>query len=353
MKDKIQKCRKQRKSQKGFDVGKYFNSLPQNQRTDEPLLNDSPIVREYREDRDRHLRSVIERSEATELAYWNKHIDPIIKKHNLKTDEGEYIQYKYFERSINEINVYVMLRKTVLECRKIYFERKGVLRGEPYDPLEPLEDRLSEDLFKVVVIPLRDAQPGNSQVDYLREVFRSFLFELYENETLPEFLELLRRKDPAAKFGSGLGSTESEVLQVACQNPSKAGESDRFLKDGLPLSSCVEKTIDRRILEYGTAAEHLYNCMVVGLKHIGKNLARSTDDERRTAAVNKFDANPKAFFPLRRADIEGGRPYPPCEKDKRQMIGMIIQHALATFRDAKSNSQSLYARFLELKKSLR
>ncbi len=110
----------------------------------------------------------------------------------------------------------------------------------------------------------------------------------------------------------------------------------------------VEQT-NKLILQYGIAAERLYSSMVSRLKVENKTLTHAKKTDLRTAALSEFDASPETFVPLTRTLIEGDALYIPAEKQKRQMIGMIIKYALSHLPDVELSYQKYYKRFLDLK----
>lgn len=115
---------------------------------------------------------------------------------------------------------------------------------------------------------------------------------------------------------------------------------------------CTEPNPDKLIYQYGTAAESLYNRMVKRLKFENKTLTKAERGDLCAAALQEFDSNPSAFSPLDRAHIEGEALYNPGEKQKRQMVGMIIQYSLS-YIPGLADYQALYGRYLKLKSPTR
>lgn len=146
------------------------------------------------EKKEHYLKTPVERSEMTEQLLWNRHIQTIIKKHNLKRRGGEPFEYRYFDKSLCYGDLDSMLRKSMYLCMAIEFPKAGVspeITSDPYGG--------ADDYFKELISRLRDSEgpqifrlKDGGEVD-LRDVFRDFLEDIFQKETLPEFLELLRR----------------------------------------------------------------------------------------------------------------------------------------------------------------
>jgi hypothetical protein len=115
-----------------------------------------------------------------------------------------------------------------------------------------------------------------------------------------------------------------------------------------PIDNSVKES-DRSILQYGSAAQRLYDRMVKCLRSRSKTLTLATAEDRKDAAVSEFDANPDYFSPLKKNHIDIPGPYEANEKYSRKMIGTIIMSA--NIPGVESNYQELYSRFQSLKPS--
>ncbi|MDA8139433.1 MAG: hypothetical protein M0036_12350 [Desulfobacteraceae bacterium] len=140
----------------------------------------------------------IKRDPFIEEALWEKHIDPIIKAHNLKTINGEYFEYQFIEKCIDTAAVDRMLRKTMMICLNILFPKPETLQNRPFSGEPNCLYGGEDDFIKAIMWRLRDAQEGpqkfalksGGEID-LRDVFRDFLDSIFNEGTLPEFLALL------------------------------------------------------------------------------------------------------------------------------------------------------------------
>jgi hypothetical protein len=151
--------------EKPFDAGEYFNSMqhsetmdgigsfwPWNRKAD-PL---APIVRD----------------QATERAHWLKHIDPIVIKHDLKNDSGDSFEYHFFEKQVNEKDVFEMLRRTIWLCRDIRFPKTGVSTDVTNDFFGGADDFFSK-LFAACGILIK----GNRYL--LKKMEAKLIFEIH------------------------------------------------------------------------------------------------------------------------------------------------------------------------------
>jgi len=211
-----------------FDAGAFFNS----KQTDnsKESVSDQP---------DKAKESVpstpIERDEAKERALWKKHIEPIINKHNLKTKEDDFFKYEFYHKDIYNDDVLKILRQTMGICRAIQFPKAGVSANVTNDPFGGADDFITE-----IVCRLRDAEKGpqkyclkdHGQID-LRDTFRDFLDELFAKQTLPAFLELLRREVPAAKAETeahGPIQSDESIKQRLREVGKKGGKASKINK---------------------------------------------------------------------------------------------------------------------------
>lgn len=144
---------------------------------------------------------------SVEKALWDKHIDPIVKTHNLRNKDGEFFQYRFIDKEIDEHGVLIIMRKTMLmkDMIKTTLAQQGIPETEfeqidPYyagyslmELIKGLKRREKGNTIKPVTIKIGE---NTTIVDIDdAEVFHLFLEDLFNDETLPEFLETLRRDD--------------------------------------------------------------------------------------------------------------------------------------------------------------
>ncbi len=183
-----------KKPEKPFDAGEYCHSI-------QPSKTIDGIGSYWQWNRKNDPSIPIERDQSTEKALWIKHIEPILQKYDLKNDSGDRFEYRFFEKQITEEDVFEMLRKTMWLCRDIRFPKAGVSADVTNDLYGG-----ADDFFLEIVRRLRDSDKGGQlfikkdggKID-LRDTFRDFLVSLFENKTLPEFLELFRRENPISE----------------------------------------------------------------------------------------------------------------------------------------------------------
>ncbi len=176
-----------------FDVGAFHESL--HPKDEFPRWQDNELWKSEAERRKQYSETPIERSKETEQRLWNRHIQTIIKKHSLKRKAGEPFEYRYFDKSLCYGDLDSMLRKSMYLCMAIEFPKAGVSSESTNDPYGG-----ADDFFVEIISRLRDSEgpqifrlkDGGGEVD-LRDVFRDFLEDIFQNKTLPEFLELLHK----------------------------------------------------------------------------------------------------------------------------------------------------------------
>lgn len=199
-----QRITRKSQTEESFDAGAYFDSIHTNEKKDSSMCH-RPLNR-----KNNPLVPIV-RNKAKEKALWIKHIEPILQKHDLKNDSGDRFEYRFFEKQINEKDVFEMLRRTMWLCRDIRFPKAGVSADVTNDFFGG-----ADDFFLEIVRRLRDSDKGEQifikkdgvKID-LRDTFRDFLVSLFENKTLPEFLELFQRKYPLTKTEAELILTEN------------------------------------------------------------------------------------------------------------------------------------------------
>lgn len=156
----------------------------------------------------------IERSdENKERAIWIRHIQPIVKLHNLKNQFSEQFQYKFFSypKTIPERQIYLMLRETMVFCQALH------LKSDDF-PKEVM-GKLASDITKVTV---KDEKNDEKKVD-LKDPFHTFLVSLFEEERLPYFLELLDRE-----YITEDNNSEKPEIDSALQDTKSLPKSKQF-----------------------------------------------------------------------------------------------------------------------------
>lgn len=319
-----------------FDAGKYFDHQHDN-RPHESLSEEEKKTWWQRD----NFGQPTPRNKNKEIRIWNKHIRPIVEKHHI-CEISELFKYKYFPRpeTIDVKGIYLMQRKIMTLCMKIDLPKDGIPDGQPSDLFDGWDD-----FFRGVMGQLHSANSRQTEIDSnggiprdLVKIFRLFLVDIFEKETLPYFLELL--------------SMEDEYNRKAVIESPEADIKNR-LKQTDELATTNESQYpneDDLLYKIGDTAERLYLNMVNQLKNKGKNLTNATKENLKQSALNVFDSNPNSFLPLLRMDIQGDSLYSPAEKQKRQIVGMIIRSALLRLTSLKvPDYQTVYNRYLKLK----
>ena len=243
------------------------------------------------------------RNKEVEEHIWQTAIDPLLRKCGLN------FEFKYIEGDYSDLDVWKVTKLSVNSCNGLQ-EIKSV--------------------FEILV----SIQEGISISDDVKNRLGGFFHKLFSDENdgnlLPAFIELVSQH-------AGLYTDSKDVL--ALEN--RIGKGD-------PMPN-----FETFILEYGKAAESLYDCMKIELKNYGKTVTNANDKERRDATFKVYNANPPDFHPIKAEFIELAVPYSVAEKQKRYFIGKILQQAI--MRNAggfeQKDYQSLYETFITINPS--
>ena len=180
-------------------------------------------------------QQIISRNQDVERTIWERHIAPIIVRHNLRDKNDKLYQYRFVfgKGEMTEESVHLMVRKTMnfKEIFKDTLVQQGVPNFEPTEHYEVsynlMEDvkwlsrkKQGEETKKAYAVKV-DGMVITIDMDF-KDVFRSFLKNLFDDGILPEFLEILRQDRPFIEESKSHDNTgddqkdaRSEIIEYA------------------------------------------------------------------------------------------------------------------------------------------
>lgn len=286
---------------------------------------------------DENPATIVEkRNENIERVIWNTNIQPLIDLHY-----NGVFQYQFFPEPvmITQGDLDNMLRKTMVLCYRGYdpifghYQIRQTTGGH--------KEEAKDDFVKEVMKRLKASQTKFNSID-LKGLFYTFLDDLFQEETLPIFLELLNLDYP-----EGIWPQEMPEQGPDSQNSTKLNIKEQFNKKS------PEEKLNKILSEVELEIETLYQ----GIKGEIKTRNKPMFEVKLEIALSVYESKRECFKVILQDDIKKSRDGFGTEKPYRDIKGRLLLNIIKRkmpdefiSKKIPRNHQEIYKCYLNFKK---